>query len=68
VKISYSLTAIVSVVALTIGAAGYRVTTAPDRIRLRLDAARATCVSSGGEWVKVGNEEACRTNDSAKKV
>ena len=67
-KTSYSLTALVSVVALTIGAASYKVTTAPDRLRIRLDAARSACVNGGGEWVKVGREEACRLADTAKKV
>ncbi len=66
-KISISMVAILLVVALTIAAAAYRVSTAPDRMRMRLNAAKATCVNGGGEWVRVGNEEACQAA-VAKKV
>jgi hypothetical protein len=48
------------VVVLTIGATVFRVWTAPERIRLRLDSAKASCLNTGGEWIKVGREESCR--------
>ncbi|MBL0089482.1 MAG: hypothetical protein IPP44_23535 [Ideonella sp.] len=47
------------VVALTVVAASFRVVTAPDRIRERLDSARSTCLNQGGEWVTVGRDESC---------
>jgi hypothetical protein len=51
---------IAAVVVLTIGATVFRVWTAPERIRLRLDSAKASCLNTGGEWIKVGREESCR--------
>jgi Tfp pilus assembly protein FimT len=59
VKQNLAIVAILLVIAVTIAAAVYRVTTAPDRIRMRLNAARDTCLNTGGRWVKVGNEESC---------
>jgi len=67
-KVSYSVVAIVSVVALTLGSASYRVSTAPDRHRLRLASARATCIASGGEWITVEREQTCRPGNGAKKL
>ena len=66
-KISLSVTPILLVVALTIAAASYRVYTAPERIRQRLDAARTTCLNSGGEWVKIGKDELCVSGAESKK-
>ena len=56
------------VVALTIVDAAYRVSTAPERIRMRLDTAKATCLNAGNEWVKVGREESCRPLTEQKKI
>lgn len=67
-KIDISVAAIVVVVALTIVAAVYRVSTAPERIRIRLNAARDVCVNAGGDWVRVGREEWCRPAVERKKV
>ena len=67
-KLSFSIVAIVSVVALTLGAAGYRVSTAPDRHNMRLASARATCIAAGGEWIKVEREESCRPSIGEKKL
>ena len=47
-------------VALTVMAAVFRVSTAPERIRMRLDTAKTTCVKGGGEWIKVGRDELCQ--------
>jgi hypothetical protein len=59
-RLDVALIFIVMVVALTVGAAIFRVWTAPERIRMRLDSAKASCLNAGGEWVKVGREESCR--------
>ena len=67
-KLNLSVTAIALVVTVTVVAAAYRVTTAPERIRARLDAARASCLGAGGEWVKVGNDESCRPLAERKKI
>ena len=67
-KVSVSVMAMISVIALTLGAAGYRVTTAHERMQLRLESARAACVASGQEWVTDGRETSCRPLAGAKKV
>ena len=59
-KLRLAGVSIALVVALTIAAAVFRVWTAPARIRMRLDAAKATCLNGGGEWIKVGREESCK--------
>ena len=58
-KLNGPVIAIVTVVALTIVAATYRVATAPERIRKRLESAKATCTGAGGQWIKVEREESC---------
>jgi hypothetical protein len=68
VKVNLSITAIVLVIVLTILAAVYRVATGPDRVRMRLDTARQTCTTTGGEWVLVGGEETCRLPAESKKI
>lgn len=66
-KLSGSIFSILMVVTLTIASAAYRVSTAPERKRMRLDTARATCVNSGGEWVRnEDQEETCRTVTARK--
>lgn len=67
-KIDIPVAAIVAVVVLTIVAAAYRVSTAPERIRTRLNAARDACLSAGGDWVRVGREEWCRPAAQRGKV
>ena len=52
--------AFVIVVVLAVGAASFRVATAPDRISERRNRARSVCLNSGGEWVRVNNTELCR--------
>jgi len=59
---------IAAVIALTIGGTVFRVWTAPERIRMRLDSARTTCLNAGGEWVKVGREESCRPAAERTKI
>ena len=38
----------------------FRVATAPDRIRDRVETARKVCAERGGEWVTVDRREQCR--------
>ena len=59
-RLNVSVAIIVGVVALTIVAAIYRVSTAPERIRTRVAAARAACLNAGGQWIKVGRDEVCQ--------
>lgn len=59
-KLKLAGASIAVVVLLTIAAAVFRVWTAPERIRMRLDAAKTTCLNGGGEWIKVGREESCK--------
>ena len=51
---------ILIVAAVSVGAALFRVTTAPERVRDRRDLAQRTCVSLGGEWAVVNHAEVCR--------
>ena len=55
------------VAALAVGAAAFRVSTAPERIQERRNTARSVCVAGGGEWVKVDNNEICRKDAAAIK-
>ena len=59
--------AVAVVVIASVAGAAVRVATAPDRAKDRRDTARATCMGAGGEWVRIGNDEACRAPDPAKK-
>ena len=59
-KASLSVASVIVVIGLTIVAATYRVSTAPERVRSRLNTAKESCTAGGGEWVKVGTEEECR--------
>jgi hypothetical protein len=55
------------VVIAAIGAALFRVATAPDRIADRRATARAVCLGSGGQWVQEGRDEICRRPAFASK-
>lgn len=44
---------------LAVGAAVFRVATAPDRIRERHETARSVCQSSGGQWVTRERDPVC---------
>ena len=59
-KLNKSVIFVAALVALAIVALVYRIATAPERIRMRLDTAKASCINAGSEWVKVGHEELCR--------
>lgn len=65
-KFNAPVIAIVAVITLTILAAVFRVSTAPERIRLRLDTAKTTCIKGGGDWVKEGRDALCQPG-AAKK-
>ena len=67
-KTSFAVASVAVVTLVTVVAATFRVTTAPDRLRMRLDSARTSCLNNGGEWIKVGREELCRTAGDRKKI
>lgn len=67
VKMQLSVLGILLVIGLAIMATTYRVSTAPDRIQQRREAARTTCLGAGGEWVKVGRDELCRAAAEPRK-
>jgi len=67
VKVNLHVTSVVAVIALTIVATTYRITTAPERIRLRLNTAKESCLNSGGEWVKVDKHDVCRGGAAGRK-
>src|SRR5437016_5885910 len=58
--------AVAVVIVASVAGAAVRVATAPDRVKERRDTARAACTGAGGEWVRLGNDEACRAPDPAK--
>ena len=56
-----SIVVLLLVIVLSAGAAAFRVYTAPERIRMRLETARETCVKSGGQWVAdTGRSMTCK--------
>ena len=61
-------TAFMTVLAVCLAAAAFRVATAPDRVRERKDTARSVCLSSGGQWVKVDRDEICQKPGGAPKA
>jgi acyl-coenzyme A synthetase/AMP-(fatty) acid ligase len=64
-KINLARYAVAVIVIGAIAAAVFRVSTAPDRVRQRLETARAVCVSSGGEWVTVERDPICVKGSTA---
>lgn len=58
IRITRTVFLLISLVA--VGAAAFRVATAPDRVRERRETARSVCAQTGGEWIKVDNDEICR--------
>lgn len=66
-KMHLSVVAILLVIGLAVVATTYRVSTAPDRIHQRREAAKATCLGAGGEWVKVGRDELCQSAAEPRK-
>lgn len=69
---SFARSAFVIVVLAAVGSTVFRVSTAPERIRERRETARSVCVSSGGEWIRVGSDEICQKSEQgdaqAKKI
>lgn len=63
----FARSAFVIVVLAAIGASVFRVSTAPERVRERRETARSVCVSSGGQWVQVGNDEICRKEEQTRE-
>jgi hypothetical protein len=55
-----TIVVVLAVIALSVGAALFRVATAADRIAERRATAREVCVKTGGEWVRLGREEVCK--------
>ena len=66
-RMDLSVVTIGVVVALTLVATSFGVLTAPDRIRVRLDSARSTCLHQGGEWVTEGRHAGCVLPEARKK-
>jgi hypothetical protein len=62
-RLSLARSAFMVVALAAVGAAVFRVSTAPERVKERRDTARAVCTSSGGEWVRVGKDEICRKDE-----
>ncbi|MES2960265.1 MAG: hypothetical protein V4792_18905 [Pseudomonadota bacterium] len=56
--------AFIVVTLVAVGAAMFRVATAPDRVRDRRNLAHAVCDSVGGEWTVVDKAETCRRADT----
>lgn len=44
---------------ISVGAALFRIATAPDRVRERRNLAYMNCIGSGGVWTAVGRTEIC---------
>ncbi len=61
-RLNVAVTVTAAVLLLAIAGTVFRVSTAPDRIRERREAARATCLANGGNWVMHDGREACRKN------
>jgi len=55
------------VVVMAVGAALFRVTTAPQRIKDRHETARSVCLASGGQWIKVERDEVCQRGAPASR-
>ncbi len=66
-KLNASVLAIGAVIALTIAATIFRVATAPERIQRRLEAAKASCLNAGGQWLKSGREATCQLAEERAK-
>jgi hypothetical protein len=60
VKLNASILAMLTVATLAVLATTYRVSTAPERIRDRHESAKATCISNGGQWLRVDGVESCQ--------
>lgn len=67
-RLNVSLMAIAIVVVLTIVATVFRVSTAPERIRMRLESAKASCLNAGGQWLKSGREATCQLAEERAKL
>lgn len=48
------------VVTLTLLATFFRVSTAPERTRQRIESAKSSCLNAGGEWIEVDREQICQ--------
>jgi len=59
---------VVGVAVVAVGSTVFRVATAPDRNRDRLELARRVCTERGGEWVTVDRRELCRVPGTAATV
>ena len=55
--------AFMAITVVSIGAALFRVATAPDRVRDRRLLAQQVCINGGGEWALVDRAEVCRKAD-----
>jgi hypothetical protein len=51
--------AVLLVAAVAVAGAAFRVSTAPDRIKARLETARTGCNANGGQWLNVDGKDMC---------
>ncbi len=51
---------VLGVAVVAVGSTVFRVATAPERVRDRVETAKRVCGERGGEWVKVDRREQCR--------
>ncbi len=47
------------VAAVAVAGTAFRVSTAPDRIKARVETARSGCIANGGQWLKVDGNDMC---------
>jgi len=66
-NLPFARNAFVVIAVAAVGAALFRVATAPDRIAERRNTARSVCLGNGGEWVSDGRNEICRRPELASK-
>lgn len=48
------------VAVVAVGSTVFRVATAPERVRDRVETAKRVCAERGGDWVKVDSRDQCR--------
>jgi hypothetical protein len=59
---------LVAIVTVLVLGTIFRIATAPERRQMRLQSAKESCVRSGGEWIKVDNDDACQPRPVANKI
>jgi hypothetical protein len=65
-RLNLAKLAVALVVVVAVAGAVFRVSTAPERIKQRQETARSVCLASGGQWVKVDQNDICATAANVK--